>query len=64
MISFGTGTDVLGCGCVGLIDDQSLEGSEIFSISATINDPILMSTGSLSTSVIISDLDSEYIAII
>ena len=61
MISFGTGTDVRGCGCVGLIDDQSLEDSEIFSISATINDPILMSTGMLFASVTIMEdiFDSE-----
>ena len=58
-ITFQTGTNVRGCGCIGLIDDQSLEMSEEFDIMAIINDPILISTGSLTASVIIEDTNDS-----
>ena len=54
-VAFQTGTNVRSCGCIELVDDQVLELSEAFEIMATINDPILTSTGSLSASVIIAD---------
>lgn len=60
-VKFHTGTNVRGCGCVGLIDDSHLESSEMFKITATLNDPVLSFIGNLSTLVIITDTtDSEF----
>ena len=55
MVDIPVGNSVRVCGCVGLIDDTNLEGSETFNIAATINDPIMTSSAPLSTVVLVQD---------
>ena len=58
-IDFPVGTNVRRCSCFGLIDDSSFEDKEVFNISATINDPILTSSDTLTALVILEEDTSD-----